>query len=243
VRKHCGGFRGGGEIEVGRVGRCRAVGHFASDWLCHEEIGILLPVLMRGAGGRRVLVGRAGACICGALLQPGGGARQRWLLRGEASIGLVPERLVQRGAAHHAAAKARADDEDVGGSEEPGGRAVAGCRDMGAERPGAMPAMLDESEDEGDKDGEGVRGCGGAGPSPRWIGLGSASGCGGCGCVHGVGLWHGSGGVVNMTNEKKFVTNGWWRAAACRAAWDAALSRAIPGLHRYGPRARLEGIM
>jgi hypothetical protein len=170
VRKHFGGFRGAGEIEVGRVGPGRMVGRFASDGLCHGEIGeigILLPLRTRGFGGRAVLPGRAGACIRAGLLQAGAIARQGWLARGEESIGLMPQRLVQRDAAHHAAAEARADDEDVGGSEKPGGQGVAGGRDMGAEGLGDMPGMLDEIEDEGDKDGEGVEDCGSAGPSPR----------------------------------------------------------------------------
>jgi len=54
-----------------------------------------------------------------------------------------------------------------GGSEEPAGQAAAEFRDMGADRDGVGLAIPDESENEGDKTGEGVKGCGGAGPSPR----------------------------------------------------------------------------
>ena len=122
---------------------------------------------MSGFDGRIVLVGcRSGARIRAGLLRGAIGV-ERWLMRGEGSMGLVPRSLVQRDAAHHDAAEARADDTDVGGAEEPAGQGVAGFRDRGAERLGEMPGMRDESEDESDKDGDGVKGCGSTGPSPR----------------------------------------------------------------------------
>jgi hypothetical protein len=79
----------------------------------------------------------------------------------------VPQRFVQRHAAHDAAAYARADDMDIAGFEEPAGLAVAAIRGMGADRGGEMLSLFDEIGDEGDKDGEGAKGCGDAGPSPR----------------------------------------------------------------------------
>jgi len=122
---------------------------------------------MRGFGARAVLPGLAGACIRGGLLRPGAIGPQGGQRQGEGSIGLVPQRLVQRDAAHHGAAEVRTDDIDGAGLAEPAGSAVAGLRDMGAERQGEMLAVIGESEDQGDKDGKGVKSCGSAGPSPR----------------------------------------------------------------------------
>ena len=56
---------------------------------------------------------------------------------------------------------------DIAGFEEPAGLAVAAIRGMGADRGGEMLSLFDEIGDEGDKDGEGAKGCGDAGPSPR----------------------------------------------------------------------------
>ena len=170
--------------------------------------GIMAPTLRRRAAsaascsvgrdersqvhfGRAVL---AGALACAAApvracASPcsGGGtiAPQPRQPLAETADGLVPRRFVQRDAVHHAAAQARADGMDAAGSEEPAGQAVTGLPDMAAERAGESLAKPDEIEDEADKTGEGVKGCGSAGPSPRWNGLGSAIGCGGCCGAHG----------------------------------------------------------
>ena len=85
----------------------------------------------------------------------------------EEEIGPVSERRVQRRHVHHTAAHARTDAMDRAGSDEPAGRAVAEVPDMVAERDGEVLALLDEIQDEGDKEGDGVKGCGNAGPSPR----------------------------------------------------------------------------
>ncbi|HUB14539.1 MAG TPA: hypothetical protein VMB34_21495 [Acetobacteraceae bacterium] len=50
---------------------------------------------------------------------------------------------------------------------------------MTAEGADQVPAQRDDTEREGDKTGDGVKGCGDAGPGPHEIGLGSASGYGG----------------------------------------------------------------
>jgi len=79
----------------------------------------------------------------------------------------------------------RCDGIDAIGGEKRAGKADAGFADTGANCADENLAMVDEAAGEGDEAGDGVKGCEGAGPSPRQVGQGSESGCGGCCCVHG----------------------------------------------------------
>ena len=68
---------------------------------------------------------------------------------------------------------------DAAGYEAPAGEDATEVPDMTAEGADQVPAQRDDTEREGDKTGDGVKGCGDAGPAPHEIGLGSASGYGG----------------------------------------------------------------
>jgi len=163
VPQRTGVCRGDAEIErAGPRAACLASGLRRRGQT--GDIARLPQCCRRCLGESTVLRGRAGMDVRAALIERDAIAAESRQPRAEGATGPAPQRLGQCDAVHRAAAQAQRGDGVEAGCEDPAGAAEAG---FAADCQGQNPAMVDEIDDDGDQDGEGVEGCGSAGPSPR----------------------------------------------------------------------------